>query len=198
MMKFAFFRWQPILLQRTTIFVLAALLAGSGALPAAAQKNKDKKKEAQAEAAAAMDSKSIMALPDAQSIDRAVSEMLGYWQIGDADALHKYYSDDVVVVSGEWQPPVIGWGNYVKAYQAQRARITGGRMDRSNTLLKVNGTTAWVTYQFLFSATVDGKSGEFRGHTSLVLNKQGDRWVIVLNHSSAVGDAGTTQASAAR
>ena len=33
---------------------------------------------------------------------------------------------------------------------------------------------------------VDGKVAQFHGHTTLVLNKQGDRWVIVLDHSSIV------------
>ena len=33
---------------------------------------------------------------------------------------------------------------------------------------------------------MEGKVVQFRGHTTLVLMKQADRWVITLNHSSIV------------
>ena len=127
-----------------------------------------------------------MRTPDAQAIDQAIGEALGYWQIGDAESLHKYYADDVVLVSGAWEPPVIGWDNFLKAYQAQRAQVSGARMDRSNTLIKVNGNSAWATYQFVYAAQMEGKVAQFRGHTTLFLAKQADRWVITLNHSSIV------------
>ena len=159
------------------------LLLMAIATSASAQKNKDKK-NAQPAGDAQADFKSMM--PDSQAIDQTVGEALGYWQIGDLDSLRKYYSDDVVVVSGLWEPPIVGWANYAKAYADQRARVSGERMDRSNTLIKVNGNSAWATYQFVYLAMVDGKVAQFRGHTTLVLNKQGDRWVIVLNHSSIV------------
>ena len=156
------------------------------ATPAAAQKNKDKKKDL-AKTESPGDFKSL--LPDSQAVEQTIGEALGYWQIGDVDSLHKYYSDDVVVVSGLWEPPIIGWPNYLKAYLAQRASATGPRMERSNTLIKVNGNSAWATYQFVYTAVIDGKGAQFHGHTSLVLNKQGDRWVIVLNHTSVVDSA---------
>ena len=133
--------------------------------------------------------------PDSQAIDRAIGEALGYWQIGDVDSLHKYYSDDVALVSGAWEPPVVGWDNFAKAYQAQRAQISGARIDRSNTLIKVSGNFAWATYQFVYAAQTEGKVIQFRGHTTLVLAKQGDRWVITLNHSSIV-DSSVAEPSA--
>jgi hypothetical protein len=33
---------------------------------------------------------------------------------------------------------------------------------------------------------MEGKVVQFRGHTTLILAKQVDRWVITLNHSSVV------------
>ncbi len=173
--------------------VLALVLAVVAA-PVTAQKKKDKKK-AQASAEAAAELKSLMALPAPQAVDQAVGEALGYWQIGDVDALHKYYSDDVVTVSGGWGPPLVGWDNYLKAYQAQRATVSGGRMDRSNTLIKVNGDSAWATYQFIYTAMVGTNPVEYRGHTTLVLNKVGGRWVIVLNHTSIVDSSYANSAS---
>jgi len=162
------------------------LILTAGCISASAQKKKDKKKNATTETAPLDLSAAMPPLPESQAVDKAVGEALGYWQIGDVDSLHKYYSDDVVFVSGAWEPPVIGWDNFLKAYQSQRAQIPGGRMDRSNTVIKVNGNSAWATYQFVFSAVLEGKIVVFHGHTSVVLNKQGDRWVIVLNHSSIV------------
>lgn len=165
------------------VFTLVLMVA---AAPTAAQKNKGKKKD-QPNAESSVDPKSL--LPDPQAIDQTIGEALGYWQIGDVDSLHKYYSDDVVVVSGLWEPPIMGWANYLKAYEAQRASATGQRMERSNTLIKVDGNFAWATYQFVYAAMVDGKIAQFHGHTTLVLNKQGGHWVIALNHSSLVDSA---------
>ncbi len=152
-------------------------------VPAAAQKSKDKKKEPPKTAAA-----NDLQLPqsDSQQIDRAIGETLGYWQIGDTESLRKYYAEDVLVVSGLWEPPVIGWENYARVFQSQRAGVTGVRMDRTNTYIKVNGNSAWATYQWNYSATVEGKPSGFRGHTTLVFSRQASRWLIVLDHSSVV------------
>jgi ketosteroid isomerase-like protein len=163
--------------------VLALLLLAI-AVPAAAQKNKDKKKQSQSDANS--DAQALVPASDTQAVDLAIGQALGYWQIGDVDSLHKYYAEDVVVVTGDWSPPLIGWDNYAKAYLAQRARVTGGRMDRTNTLLKVDGNTAWATYQFYYVTSMNNQVSESRGHTTLILNKRGDRWLIVLNHSSIV------------
>ena len=154
------------------------------AIPAGAQK-KDKKKNTPA-TDPGENLKSEMHTPDSQAIDQAIGEALGYWQIGDAESLHKYYAEDVVLVSGAWEPPVVGWDNFLKSYQAQRAQVSGARIDRSNTLIKVNGNFAWATYQFVYVAQMEGKVVQFRGHTTLFLAKQADRWLITLNHSSVV------------
>jgi ketosteroid isomerase-like protein len=158
--------------------------------PAAAKNNKNKKNKKTTTSASETQS-DLRALlppvPDSQAVEQAVGEMLGYWQIGDIASLHKYYADNVVIVSGAWEPPVIGWDNFVKAYQAQRADVTGERLERLNTYIKVNGNSAWATYQFVYEAVAaGGKVAQFRGHTTLVLNKVADHWIIVLNHSSVV------------
>ena len=162
--------------------VLVVLLLA--AVPAAAQK-KDKKKQ-QSPSELAPDPKNLPPVSDTQAVDLVIGQSLGYWQIGDLDSLHKYYADDVVVVTGDWSPPLLGWDNYAKAYQAQRARVIGGRMDRTNTFIKVDGNVAWATYQFYYVTSLDNKMSESRGHSTLILNKRGDRWLIVLNPSSIV------------
>jgi ketosteroid isomerase-like protein len=113
-----------------------------------------------------------------------VSQMLGAWQVGDVEMLHSHYADDVLVVSGMWEPPLQGWQNYLRAYQSQRARTQGIRLDRSNTFIKVQGDTAWCTFQWDFFGQVDGSPSNAAGHTTLVLQKRAGKWLIVLNHTS--------------
>ena len=171
--------------KRLRVLIALALVCMIPAIPAGAQKNKDKKKVTSASDSEA-NPRSLPPASDSQAVDQAIGEALGYWQIGDIQSLHKYYADDVVVVSGLWEPPVMGWDNFVKAYQARRAQGTAEKMDRSNTLIKVNGNFAWATYQFVYAAMKDNQVAQFRGHTTLILARQADRWVITLDHSSVV------------
>jgi uncharacterized protein (TIGR02246 family) len=164
------------------VWIILTLAWMAIAIPAGAQK-KNKNTPAPDPG---QDLQSELHTPDAQAVDQAIGEALGYWQIGDAESMHKYYAEDVALVSGAWEPPIIGWDNFLKAYQAQRAQVSGARMDRSNTLIKVNGNSAWATYQFVYAAQKEGKVAEFRGHTTLFLVKQANRWLITLNHSSIV------------
>jgi ketosteroid isomerase-like protein len=166
------------------IWITLALALMAVANPAGAQK-KDKNKNTPA-VDPTEELKSAMHGPDSQAIDQAIGEALGYWQIGDAENMHKYYAEDVVLVSGAWEPPIVGWDNFLKSYQAQRAQVSGARMDRSNTLIKVTGNSAWATYQFIYVAQMEGKVVQFRGHTTLILAKHADRWIVTLNHSSIV------------
>jgi ketosteroid isomerase-like protein len=147
---------------------------------AAQQKDKKNKKDTPAPSATA-----VIPLPDEQQIDYLVSTMLGAWQVGDIEKLRQCYADDVTIVSATWNPPVIGWSNYLPLYQRQRARMQQVRLDRSNSFTKVNGNSGWVTYQWDFSGTVEGQPSVSQGHTTLVMEKRNDKWVIVLNHTSA-------------
>ncbi len=126
--------------------------------------------------------------PDEQVVDTRISEMLAAWQIGNVELLHQYYADDVTVVSGNWEAPVAGWANYEQGYRAQRQRVEGVTLDRSNTLIAVRGNLAWCDYQWQFTAVVDGKPSIARGHTTLVWEKRNGRWLVVHNHTSLVGE----------
>jgi ketosteroid isomerase-like protein len=130
----------------------------------------------------------MASLPDEQRIDYAIGQMIGAWQVGDTQAMHKYYAEDVSVVAGTWTPPAMGWTNYLAAYQAQRTRLQQVRLERSNTLIRIapTGNVAWACYQWEFSALVDGSPSVADGQTTLVLEKRGDNWLIVHNHTSLV------------
>ena len=184
------------ILRRTVrVSVLCSLAAFFlGISPADAQKDKKKKKEP---AIAAADSTNpLVPMSEDNQIDYMISEMLGAWQLGDIEKLHKDYADDVTVVNGGYAPPVMGWQNFVTLYQQQRARMQQVRMDRSNTFIKVNGSIAWACYQWDFAATVDGQPATAQGQTTLVLEKRNNHWVIVHNHTSLVPQNATPNAPA--
>ncbi|SRR6266404_1545384 len=147
--------------------------------PAAAQKDKKKKKDS-----TPADTHTTIPMSDEQQIDYNISGMLGAWQVGDTDRLHRAYADDAVFVSGVWAPPVFGWSNYLPLYQQQRARTQQVRLDRVNTFIKVSGAVGWACYQWDFSGVVDGQPMTSRGQTTLVFEKRNDRWLIVHNHTS--------------
>jgi len=173
---------------RALFFSLFLLLSLTLASTANAQKKKKKNDTTPNPPTAVM-------LPDEQRIDNAIGEMLGAWQLGDIEKLHSHYADDVDVVNGMWAPPVVGWPNYLASYQSQRARAQQVRLDRSNTLIRLapSNNVAWASYQWEFTAVVDGVPSSAFGHTTLVFEKRNDNWLIVHNHTSLVQ---ATQAAA--
>jgi len=162
----------------------ATVLLGANLTSAGTSQNDKKKKKNQP--AADSGSNPIVALSDEQQIDYMISEVLGAWQIGDTDRMHKNYADDVSVVNGGWAAPIIGWSNYETLYKQQRATMQQVRMDRSNTYIKVNGATAWACYQWEFAAVINGTPSAARGLTTYVMVKKDGHWLIAHDHTSIV------------
>ena len=167
---------------RFATVLTATLLTCICILPAHAQSDKKKKKDQPQPT----DTKDVPLLNDEQQIDYAISGMLGAWQVGDVERMHKYYADDVSVVNGGWAPPIIGWAKYVTLYQQQRARMKQVRLDRDNTYIKVNGNTGWACYQWDFTGTFDDTPSAARGQTTLIFEKRNGQWVIVHDHTSVI------------
>jgi ketosteroid isomerase-like protein len=131
-----------------------------------------------------------MPMPVPDQIDRDIGEMLGAFQAGNIEAMHKYYSDGAVFVRATYEPPVVGWQNYAAMVQQQRAAFQGGmEVIRRNTSIYFRGDVAWASYQWQFDSTYLGKPYTARGQTTLVFTKEGDNWLIVHNHTSQVWDA---------
>ncbi len=168
------------------------VLLGAASQASAQQKDKKNKKDTTPPAS---NGSPTIPLSDEQQIDYLVSSMLGAWQVGDVAKLHEAYADDVTIIAGPYIPPVIGWANYLPLYQQQRARMQQVRMDRSNTLIKSNGNCGWATYQWDFSAAVDGQPSVSQGHTTLVVEKRNGKWVITLNHTSVAEQTQAKQLS---
>jgi ketosteroid isomerase-like protein len=170
--------------RRSSSFLIVLALSFALATGAFAQKDKKKKKDDTPPTPNPM-----LSLSQEQQIDYMISELLGAWQVGDVEKLHSHYAEDVSVVNGSWAPPVVGWTNYLASYQLQRARTQQVRLDRLNTLIRVNGDFAWASYQWDFSGVVDGTPSTAEGQTTLVLEKRGDKWIVVHNHTSLVPTA---------
>jgi len=171
---------------RLTALVLVLGLLGLAAPAGAQQKDKKKKKNAPVADTSKDSAGSIIPLTDEQQIDYMISEVLGAWQIGDTERMHKDYVDDLSVVNGGWAPPVLGWSNYEPLFKQQRAAMQQVRLDRSNTYIKVNGTTAWACYQWEFAAVINGTPSAARGQTTYVLVKKDNHWFIAHDHTSVV------------
>ncbi len=133
--------------------------------------------------------------PVPDQIDHDIGEMLGAFQVGDVEAMHKYYADNVTFVSGSYEPPVVGWQNYVALYQRQRAAFQGMQLIRRNTFIFVHQDVSWASYQWQFDSMLNGKPFTARGQTTLVLNKVGHNWLIVHNHTSEICPGQSTGAA---
>jgi ketosteroid isomerase-like protein len=170
----------------TTAMMMLGLLSA----PAFAQKkNKNAKNDAS--------SLPMPPVPVPEEIDHNIGEMLGAWQVGDVEAMHKYYDDNVTIVAGTYEPPIIGWANYAAAYQKMHARIQEMQFVRRNTFIFNRGDMAWAMYQWEFFGMVDRvRTPMLHGQTTLVFSKTGDRWLIVHNHSSQICDEAPAPAAA--
>ena len=136
---------------------------------------------------------------DAEQIDHDIGEMLAGFQLGNIEMMHKYYADNVTFVSGAFEPPIVGWQNYVPLYQRQIGAFQAVQLLRRNTIIFPHGDVAWAMYQWEFSSMYNGQPYSLRGQTTLVFNKVGGNWLIVHNHTSEVpSDVGQAQPPAVK
>jgi ketosteroid isomerase-like protein len=169
--------------QIITLIFMAVFACSTLGSTAVAQKDKKKKKDT---VISAEGDKPNVTLNDEQQIDLLVAEMLGAWQLGDVEKLHKAYAEDVSFVNGGWAAPIVGWPNYLAIYKQQYSRMQRVRMDRFSTFIKVSGNVGWACYQWEFEAAVDNTPSASRGQTTLIVQKRDNHWLIVHNHTSLV------------
>jgi ketosteroid isomerase-like protein len=174
-------------------FMAAVLIFAVSCGAVAAQKNQKKNKNQPVDTTD--QSMAALSLPVAQQVDTVIGEMLGAFQLGDMDMMHKYYADNATFVSGGYEPPVVGWVNYLPLYKSGMAGFEGIQVIRRNTYIFNHADIAWAMYQWEFLSTFNGKPYSAEGQTTLVLSKVGDRWLIVHNHTSQVQTPAPVQQS---
>lgn len=139
-----------------------------------------------------------MPLSVPEQIDTNIGQMLGAFQVGNVEEMHKYYADNATFVRGSYDPLLVGWQNYVPIYQQQRAAFGGFQLIRRDTSIFYNGDTAWASYLWEFDGMYQGRPYSARGQTTLVFSKVGDNWLIVHNHTSEICGAVSFQGEAPR
>ena len=179
------------MIRRLFLFTLVVMLLSGW--PAAARQ---KQKQPAQKEAPQKDDTPLVQLSDEQAVDAAITEMLAAWQIGDIEMLKKHYADNVLVVSGVWEPPLLGVDKYIQSYQRNRDRMQGAQLNRSNTFIRVQGNVAWAVYQWTFTGMVDGQPTGYRGHTTLIFEKRNGQWLIMTNHTSLAAPPPSAQPEA--
>ncbi|HTW23242.1 MAG TPA: nuclear transport factor 2 family protein [Candidatus Baltobacteraceae bacterium] len=176
--------------------VLAAALLLALAPNGAAQKNKkDKSNAANSDDSAVLTALENTPKAEADKINDDIGEMLGAFQIGNVEVMHKHYSDDCTFVQSTYDPPILGWQNYLAAYEREKASFQGMQLIRRNTNIFVHGDVAWASYQWEFDGMWEGRPYATRGQTTLVFTKVNGDWLIVHNHTSQVMAEPTQQAA---
>jgi ketosteroid isomerase-like protein len=125
-------------------------------------------------------------LPATSQIENDIGEMLGAFQIGNTELMHKHYADNATFVNGDYAPLVFGWQSYVTQYEQARTSFQGMQLNRRNTYIFTEENIAWASYQWEFLSLVNGKSYSAVGQTTLIFKKVGDNWLIVHNHTSQI------------
>lgn len=162
-------------------FLVAALVLVVAIDAWAGQKHKNQKEPDNA-------SQPVPALPVSATaqIENDIGEMLGAFQIGNTELMHKHYADNATFVNGDYAPLVFGWQNYVAQYEQARTSFQGMQLNRRNTYIFAEGNIAWASYQWEFGSFVNGKPYSAVGQTTLIFKKVGDNWLIVHNHTSQI------------
>lgn len=121
-----------------------------------------------------------------EKIDAVIGAVADAYLTADIAAMGRHYAANVTFVAADYNPPLRGWAEVEQRYRQSFAQFSGMVLARENTLIERRGKFAWAVYQWRFAGTVGNQGLEARGHTTLVLEKQGGNWVIVHNHTSAL------------
>ncbi|MFQ5694399.1 MAG: nuclear transport factor 2 family protein [Terriglobia bacterium] len=82
-----------------------------------------------------------------------------------------------------------------RSWSSEQDRLSSAEMTRENTRIVRRGKLAWAVYQWRFAAVSAGQAVGTQGHTTLILEKRGRNWVIVHNHTSAIGPGAAREES---
>lgn len=121
-----------------------------------------------------------------QKIEETITAVIDAYRSGDYAAMGRYYAPEVTMVPGDYNPPLSDWTQVEQRYRQASASLTGVAMTRENTRIVRRGKLAWAVYQWRYAAFVGTQTVGAQGHTTLVLEKRGGKWLILHNHTSAL------------
>lgn len=108
-------------------------------------------------------------------------------EINDLETLNKIWSHDESVLIFESGGMDKGWKSYRDHHLAPELKaFKNTKFTVSDANVKVDGKTAWATYQYALSADYEERKIESNGLGTMVFEKQADgKWLIVHSHTSA-------------
>jgi uncharacterized protein (TIGR02246 family) len=121
-----------------------------------------------------------------EKIEAVLAAVIDAYRAGDYTAMGQYYAADVTMVSGDYNPPVVGWKEAETRYRQIHTNLAGVELIRENTRITRRGNFAWAVYQWRFAAMMGKEGVAAVGHTTLLLEKRRGHWIIVHNHTSAL------------
>ena len=121
-----------------------------------------------------------------KDIEKVVEILVNAFRSGDYSPLEPHLDKGIVVIPAAFIEPMVGRDTVLESYNKQQQSFRASEMMREGTRIRRAGKIAWVSYRWEYAASYEGKIYSFRGHTTLILQKKGKRWVIVHNHTSAL------------
>jgi uncharacterized protein (TIGR02246 family) len=121
-----------------------------------------------------------------EKIEQVVEDVTVAYNLGDLAAMGRHYAPDVAWVPSDYSALLTGWSNVEARFREAHANYSQVQLARENTRIVRNGKVAWASYQWRFAGLSGDQTVQAVGHTTLILEKRGGKWLIVHNHSSLV------------
>lgn len=123
---------------------------------------------------------------DAADITAALVAMWDAIEKGDVDRYATYVHPDFTSFGENDTYITEGKDAEVRNYRSYLQRATGVHTDMHQPAITVRGDTAWITYYWTDSGTLEGKRFTSRGKSTRIFVREGGRWLCIHGHYTAV------------
>jgi uncharacterized protein (TIGR02246 family) len=129
------------------------------------------------------------AATEEKEIEQVIAAVLEAYRTGDSATLARHYASEVTVIPGDYNATIEGWSKVEPLYRAAFSAFARLELLRDSTRIMQRGKLAWASYQWRLAGARGQEMVQSQGHTTLILEKRGGKWVIVHNHTSIVPTA---------
>ncbi|MBP7779496.1 MAG: nuclear transport factor 2 family protein [Acidobacteria bacterium] len=123
---------------------------------------------------------------DVADIQAALVSMWDAIEKGDVDRYATFVHPDFTSFGENDTYITEGKEAEVRNYRAYLQRATGVHTDMHQPVIIVRGDTAWITYYWTDSGTIEGKRFTSRGKSTRIFVREGGRWLCIHGHYTAV------------